>query len=181
MATFGAAAVATNQNPNNSIEVSQPPNDSVSSLCFSPKANILVATSWDNQVRCWEISRSGTGVASVPKASISHDHPVLCSTWKDDGTTVFSGGCDKQPVTVAMHDAPIKEVTWIPEMNLLATGSWDKTLKYWDTRQPNPVHTQQLPDRCYAFTVRYQLMVVGTADRNLVVFNLQNPQQLLRH
>ena len=65
---------------------------------------------------------------------------VLCSTWKDDGTTVFSGGCDKQvkmwpllsggqPVTVAMHDAPIKEIAWIPEMNCLATGSWDKTLK----------------------------------------------------
>ena len=25
-----------------------------------------------------------------------------------------------QPDTVAMHDAPIKEVAWIPEMNLLA-------------------------------------------------------------
>ncbi|RVW15728.1 Protein RAE1 [Vitis vinifera] len=48
--------------------------------------------------------------------------------------------------------------------------------RYWDTRQPNPVHTQQLPDRCYALTVRHPLMVVGTADRNLIVFNLQNPQ-----
>ncbi|KAF2301488.1 hypothetical protein GH714_025081 [Hevea brasiliensis] len=113
MATFGAAATS-NPNPNKSIEVTQPPSDSVSSLSFSPKANFLVATSWDNQ--------------------------VLCSTWKDDGTTVFSGGCDKQvkmwsllsggqPVTVAMHDAPIKEVAWIPEMNMLATGSWDKALK----------------------------------------------------
>ena len=65
---------------------------------------------------------------------------VLCSAWKDDGTTVFSGGCDKQvkmwpllsggqPITVAMHDAPIKDIAWIPEMNLLATGSWDKTIK----------------------------------------------------
>ena len=35
-----------------------------------------------------------------------------------------------QPVTVAMHDAPIKEIAWIPAMNLLATGSWEKTLKY---------------------------------------------------
>ncbi|XP_044479579.1 protein RAE1-like [Mangifera indica] len=187
MATFGTAATATSQNPNKSFEVAQPPSDSVSSLSFSPKANFLVATSWDNQVRCWEISRNGANVASVPKASISHDQPVLCSTWKDDGTTVFSGGCDKQvkmwpllsggqPVTVAMHDAPIKEVAWVPEMNLLVTGSWDKTVKYWDTRQSNPVHTQQLPDRCYALTVRHPLMVVGTADRNLVVFNLQNPQ-----
>ncbi|MED6133938.1 Poly(A)+ RNA export protein rae1 [Stylosanthes scabra] len=137
---------STNHNPNKSIEVNQPPTDSVSSLSFSPKANFLVATSWDNQVRCWEVARNGVNVGTVPKASISHDHPVLCSTWKDDGTTVFSGGCDKQ---VKM---------------------------YWDTRQPNPVHTQQLPERCYAMTVKHPLMVVGTADRNLIVYNLQNPQ-----
>ncbi|KAH9715619.1 protein RAE1 [Citrus sinensis] len=214
MATFGAAAVATNQNPNNSIEVSQPPNDSVSSLCFSPKANILVATSWDNQVRSYAQHERMMELLSSLEDVTSRSRCGLCS--------LVVG----QPVTVAMHDAPIKEVTWIPEMNLLATGSWDKTLKslrcavecndlakwdnmcmwivkcisfrfiwylmwstvycvsMWclvlsDTRQPNPVHTQQLPDRCHAFTVRYQLMVVGTADRNLVVFNLQNPQ--LKH
>ena len=66
---------------------------------------------------------------------------ILCSAWKDDGTAVFSGGCDKQAkmwpllyggqaVTIAKHDAPIKELAWIPEMNLLATGSYDKTLRY---------------------------------------------------
>ncbi|KAF3450944.1 hypothetical protein FNV43_RR07033 [Rhamnella rubrinervis] len=33
-----------------------------------------------------------------------------------------------------------------------------------------------LPDRCYALAVRYPLMVVGTADRNLTVFNLLKPQ-----
>lgn len=65
---------------------------------------------------------------------------VLCSTWKDDGTTVFTGGCDKQvkmwpllsggaPTTVAMHDAPVKEIAWISQMNLLVSGSWDKTLR----------------------------------------------------
>ncbi|CAA2966110.1 RAE1 [Olea europaea subsp. europaea] len=142
MATFGTTSATANPNPNRSTEVSQPPSDSVSSLCFSPKANVLVATSWDNQVRCWEIIKTGTSVSTVPKASISHEQPVLCSTWKDDGTTVFSGGCDKQvkmwpllsggqPVTVAMHDAPVKEIAWVPEMSLLVTGSWDKTLRWW--------------------------------------------------
>ncbi|RCV16509.1 hypothetical protein SETIT_3G144100v2 [Setaria italica] len=175
--------LAANPNPNKSFEILPNPGDSVSSLSFSPKSNLLVATSWDNQVRCWEI----VGGNSQPKASISHDQPVLCSAWKDDGTTVFSGGCDKQvkmwpllsggqPQTVAMHDAPVKEIAWIPQMNLLVSGSWDKTLRYWDTRQANPVHIQQLPERCYALTVNYPLMIVGTADRNLVVFNLQNPQ-----
>lgn len=54
-------------------------------------------------------------------------------------------------------------------------------IRYWDTRQSNPVHTQQLPDRCYALTVRHPLMVVGTADRNLIVFNLQNPQVMFSY
>ncbi|XP_024924048.1 protein RAE1 [Ziziphus jujuba] len=179
--------MAANSNPNKSFEVAQPPNDSVSSLAFSPKANYLVATSWDNQVRCWEIMLNGRFLQSTPKVSISHDQPVLCSAWKDDGTTVFSGGCDKtakmwpllsgtQPTTVAVHDAPIKEISWIPDMNLLVTGSLDKTMKYWDTRQPKPAHTQQLPERCYALSVRYPMMVVGTADRNLILFNLRKPQ-----
>ncbi|KAL6182739.1 PREDICTED: protein RAE1-like [Fragaria vesca subsp. vesca] len=177
----------TNHNPNNSFEVAQPPTDSVSSLSFSPKSNLLVSTSWDNQVRCWDVQKIGTSIAATPKSSYSHDQPVLCSMWKDDGMAVFSGGCDRQvkmwslmsggqPTTVAMHDAPIKEIAWIPELALLVAGSWDKTLKYWDLRQPNPVHTQLLPERCYALTVKYPLMVVGTADRNLIMFNLQNPK-----
>ncbi|CAK9270188.1 unnamed protein product [Sphagnum jensenii] len=184
MATFGTVTTTQQHNPNKSFEVVSPPTDGISSLSFSSKANYLVASSWDNQVRCWEIQSNG---GSVPKAAISHDHPVLCTAWKDDGSTVFSAGCDKQakmwpilsggqPVQVGMHDAPIKDIAWVPEMNLLVTGSWDKTVKYWDTRQQNPAHTQQLPERCYAMSVRHPLMVVATADRNIVVYNLANPQ-----
>jgi mRNA export factor len=54
-------------------------------------------------------------------------------------------------------------------------GSWDKTLKYWDLRTPNPVFSFSLPERCYALDVKHPLLVVGTADRHLLVFNLQNP------
>jgi mRNA export factor len=59
-----------------------------------------------------------------------------------DGTKVFSVGCDKQgkmldlntnqTVQVAAHDAPIKccKYVEIPNMgSMLVTGSWDKTLK----------------------------------------------------
>lgn len=34
---------------------------------------------WYWQVRCWEIVRSGVNVSSMPKASISHDQPVIDS------------------------------------------------------------------------------------------------------
>jgi hypothetical protein len=44
-----------------------------------------------------------------------------------------------------------------------------KEYRYWDTGQQNPAHTQQSPEQCYA-------MVVATVDRNIIVYNLANPQ-----
>ena len=35
--------------------------------------------------------------------------------------------------------------------------------------------TVQLPERCYTLDVVYPLMVVGTAERHIQIFNLSNP------
>ncbi|RZC46970.1 hypothetical protein C5167_039920 [Papaver somniferum] len=191
METSSMSEGLANPNPNNSFEVVQPPDDYISSLCFSPNFKRLAATSWDKTVKCWQIGlswgKSGpeTATSRLVK-SIDNDQPVLCSAWIDDGDTIFWGGCDKQvkmwsyksneSATVGEHDEPVKEIAWIPDTKLLATGSWDKTLRYWDLRQPTAVLTQQLPERCYALSVNYPLMVVGTADENLIVFDLTKPQ-----
>jgi WD40 repeat protein len=44
------SSTTANYNPNKDIEVVQPPSDSISDLAFSPLANFLAASSWDNQV-----------------------------------------------------------------------------------------------------------------------------------
>ncbi|GJX80726.1 protein RAE1 [Tanacetum coccineum] len=108
MSTFGIHNFSTgNTNPNKSAEIVHPPCDGVSNLSFRPKANPLIATSWDNQIKCWEITKNGTSVSSVARESIAHDQPILSSAWKDDGLTVFNGGCDKQ---VNIWDPRIKIV-----------------------------------------------------------------------
>jgi len=48
-------------------------------------------------------------------------------------------------------------------------------IQYWDMRTPNPVSTVQLPERCYTLDVSYPLLVVGTAERHVQIFNLTNP------
>lgn len=100
---------------------------------------------------------------------------------------MISGGADNaarmfevqtgQTTQVSQHDAPVRVVKWIetPQGGILATGSWDKTLKYWDVRSQTPISTIQLPERCYSFDVAYPLLVVGTADRHVQIFNLTNP------
>ncbi|KAJ1841648.1 RNA export factor gle2, partial [Coemansia sp. RSA 2708] len=138
----------------NNVEISQPPSDAVSELAFSSKANYLAASSWDNE----------------------------------DGSKVVSGGADKagrmidlatgQTSQVAQHDGPIRCIKFVEAENsspIIATAGWDKMLKYWDTRQPTPIGTVNLPERAYAMDCNNPLLVVATAERKVLVFDMANP------
>lgn len=58
---------------------------------------------------------------------------------------------------------------------LLITGSWDKTVKYWDLRQQTPIATLECQERVYTMDVKNKLLVIGTADRYINVVNLNEP------
>lgn len=60
------------------------------------------------------------------------------------------------------------------------TGSWDKTIKYWDFRQAGPTGTIQLPERVYCGDVKGNLAVIGCANRSVVTINLSNPTQIFK-
>ncbi|KAE9408488.1 WD40 repeat-like protein [Gymnopus androsaceus JB14] len=163
------------------IAISNPPSDSISSLAFSSKADYLAVGSWDNSVRVYEISPQGQ---SQGRAMYSHQAPVLSVCWNEASSRIFSGGVDNtglmfdvgtgQATQVAQHDGPVKVVKWVntPNAGVLVTGSWDKTIKYWDLRTPSPIATVTLPERCYTLDAHYPLMVVGTAERHVQLFDL---------
>ncbi|ELU40456.1 Poly(A)+ RNA export protein [Rhizoctonia solani AG-1 IA] len=198
MAFFGGSTSTTTAATDaKDVELVDPPGDSISCLDFSPTADYLAVGSWNNEVsiettlarvRLYEIGVQGQ---SQGKAMFTHEGPVLSVCWNKEGNKVFSGGADKagrmfdvqtgQATQIAVHDAPIKCVKWIDAQGgILATGSWDKTLKYWDTRQSTPVAKVDLPDRCYTMDVTYPLLVVGTAERHIQMFNLNNPTTAYR-
>ncbi|KAI0308844.1 WD40 repeat-like protein [Amylostereum chailletii] len=184
--SFFSNTSTTNTNASNEkdIEVADPPPDSISSLAFSPVADFLAVGSWDNNVRVYEVGANGQ---TQGKAMYGHQGPVLSVCWNKDGTKIISAGGDNaarlydvqsgQSQQVAQHDAPIKVVKSIetPQGSIIATGSWDKTVKYWDLRSSAPISTVQLPERCYTMDVAYPLLVVGTAERHIQIYNLTNP------
>jgi mRNA export factor len=97
MSAFGAPVSTQGPYPNPSNDYSIQPvlNDGIQDLSWSPTANILVSGAWDNHVRCWEIQQQGMQFNAVPKAQITHEGPVLCTSFSGDGSAVFSGSCDK--------------------------------------------------------------------------------------
>lgn len=87
------------RNPNKDVEVVSPPNDGISSVAFSPTANHLAATSWDETVRVWEVTPTqwgGSGAQTTAKLMQKHSSPILCSAWSNSGSHVFIGGADGQ-------------------------------------------------------------------------------------
>lgn len=166
------------------VEIAQPPTDGVSSMSWSSIADFLAVSSWDNNVRIYGVEANST---TSPRAMYSHQGPVLDVTWSKDGNKIISCGADKaarlydvatsHQQQVAAHEAPIKNLRWIDQNGgILATGSWDKTVKYWDLRQSQPIATAQLAERCYSMDFAWPYLVVACAERKIQVFDLsQNP------
>ncbi|ABN66042.2 nuclear pore protein [Scheffersomyces stipitis CBS 6054] len=177
----------------NDITVNNPPDDSITDLSFSPQQDLLAAASWDRKVRIYEIdSNSGNNQG---RALFEHEAPVFSVAWTYDGTKVVSGGADKQvklfdlqtqqSQQIGAHDAPVRAVRYVEcgpsNTPAVVSGSWDKTLKYWDMRSPQPITTIQLPDRVYTMDSSQKLLVVGCAERQIVVIDLNQPQQIFKN
>jgi len=87
-----------------------------------------------------------------------------------------------QPQSLVAHEQAVRSCcfTTINNAPILITGSWDKTVKYWDFRQSNPVATLQCQDRVYTMDVRNKLCVIGTAERYINIVDLNSPEKFYK-
>ncbi|KAI9891283.1 MAG: RNA export factor gle2 [Vezdaea aestivalis] len=196
---FGAANTAAANASNaqgdisKDVPISNPPDDSITDIKFSPQYDHLAVASWDKKVRIYEIGSTGQ---SEGKALFEHEGPVLSCDFSKDGKRVVGAGADKAARVldlgnpgagaqqVAAHEQPIKAARFIsvPNSNdqMLVTGSWDKKVKYWDLRTAAAVATVDCQERVYSLDVRDKLLVIGTADRYINIINLQDPAKFYK-
>ncbi|KAM3164408.1 Nucleoporin GLE2 [Lachancea thermotolerans] len=187
----GSSVMSAEKDLANDIVINNPAEDSISDIAFSPQQDFLFSvSSWDKKVRVWDIN----GGTAQGRAEYQHQAPVLATRWSGDGTKIASGGCDNavmvfdvgsgQAQQVGVHDAAVKALRFVQcgptNAECLVTGSWDKTVKYWDLRQPQPISTLMMPERVYCMDSKQKLLVVGTAERHIVVIDLNNPTSIFK-
>ena len=103
---------------------------------------------------------------------------------------VLAGGADRkihllhaatgQQAVIGAHEAPVRAARFVEVAGsgapIVATGSWDGTIRYWDARQGGGAAiTAPLPcgERVYAMDAKAGLLVAATAARRIHLADLR--------
>ncbi|OAA33568.1 WD40 repeat-like-containing domain protein [Moelleriella libera RCEF 2490] len=108
-----------------------------------------------------------------------------------DGTKVASASADKtvkvcdvdsrQEITIGSHDKPVRVCRWFGN-TIIASGSWDGTIKFWDLSQTpgQPAVSLDVKERVYAMDIKENLCVVATPSKNIHVIDLTKPKDIYK-
>ena len=173
----------------NEYKLDNPPNDCIQSVKFGQSDNQhLLTASWDCTVRLYDVA------SNVMRIQYNHDAPVLDAAFQ--GTSYcWSGGADNKikkfdfqshnESIIGYHKSPVRSVEFVSDCNLVATGGWDNHLKLWDPRLSDgsmkpPVADHALPDKVYTMSVCGDKLIVGTAGRLVLIWDLRNMSHVQR-
>lgn len=75
----------------------------------------------------------------------------------------------------------VKCVNYARVLNAIMTGSWDRTVKMWDTREKECVGTyEQNNGKVYSMDVVDEKLVVATSERKVLIWDIRNMSQYLQ-
>lgn len=141
--------------------------DPVRTLAFSPDGRLIASGSADNTIKLWEVVRLRDSVISSYKTLSGrdgHEGPVEA--------VAFSPCKQKDP----------SGTTCIEWDGLLASGSWDRTIKVWkvDTGSVESTlagHTDSIYS--VAFSPDGKFLASGSADHTIKLWDVVNKKEIL--
>ncbi|KAK2462589.1 hypothetical protein APHAL10511_005322 [Amanita phalloides] len=160
-----------------------PPFDSISQVKYSPSnPDHLLVSSWDTHVRLYEVGENG-GKDSEAKAKFDHRAAVLTCCFSD-GAHAYSGGLDTAIIELDLkteganvlgsHSDAVSTMAWSKESSMLVTGSWDRTLRLWDSRSSAPQQSSHsTPERIYQIDLVNNTLVVAMASRLFHIYDIR--------
>ena len=120
---------------------------SVSALCW-PTAALVYSGSWDGTIREWQVDVETTSATLAGQAAVLSLDVSLASTLTASGHTdhvlrVWDSRLQQAALQLRLnHQGWVADVKWCPHRpNLLASASYDGSVRLWDVRSTAPLHT----------------------------------------
>lgn len=169
------------------LTLKNPPTDIISRTLFADNNNLLVS-SWDKTISLYNTD------ANTRTCSITTEAPVLdCAFYlvsffngyqAGNANLWTYGGLEKKvhyydvtsgkDIVLGEHEAPIKAISVNTSNGLILSGSWDKTIKGWNINAPHDAFSATMSDKIYAMAITDNFIAVGTADKNVSVYDTRN-------
>jgi len=179
--TSATSATLAASNSSTEYELLSPPSDGIT--CIRINNRSLLASSWDANVRLYDIQTNEL------KTSYHHKAAVLDCCFSDRHHT-YSGGLDKNikffdintasEKVVGNHIKAVKCVEFSVYSNVLITGSWDATIKLWDPRNDQCLGNYPQTDKVFTMSHINEKLVVGTAGRQVAIYDLRKMEEPLQ-
>ncbi|KAJ3453009.1 mRNA export factor [Anaeramoeba flamelloides] len=186
MSLFGNNVFSNDENTRgkttlpNCEEFEDVPNDTISKIKFSNNNEFVGCCSWDGQVKFWKKTDTKKSVFNF-----DFNTPVFSFCWRNDDKKIFTAdaNCSVGMIDietgnitdVGNHEKPVNEVFDLSRIhnNLVVSGSWDKTIIFWDIRQSSPVEILGLEAEVQTMDVKGDLMVAGLQDQKVLTYDLK--------
>ncbi|OAX35336.1 WD40 repeat-like protein [Rhizopogon vinicolor AM-OR11-026] len=160
----------------------------VYAMAYSPDGTKIATGGYGNEIKIWD---STTGEHLLGSPQIEHSS-VRCLAWTSDGKKLISGkrsGSIKifdtttweEIATLKGHRELVTAITLSSNNRLLASASWDNTVRLWDLDKNISVclpfqHENDV--NCAAFSADGTRLVTGCDNNNAYVWNIDDILQV---
>jgi WD40 repeat protein len=165
----------------------------VNSIAFTPDGKTLVTSSLDGTIKLWDVasgeeqhvfSLAGEGIVKV---AISSDSRMLAAvTWPGKAHVWDLGQHEELHVLQASQGEAARTqiaeaVAFAPDGKTLVTGSWDTSLRLWDTATGKLVRNlvgHTAPVQSAAISPDGKTLASGDAEGKVMLFNCATGERL---